>query len=126
MPPLPPPPYYAVIFVSERTAADDAGYAAAAERMLELARQQPGFLGLESVRSPAGTGVTISYWQSREAIRAWGEHAEHRAAQAEGRARWYAQFRLQICRVEASRDFSSSLEDRGRMKADPHSGDAAR
>jgi heme-degrading monooxygenase HmoA len=97
-----------VIFMSERTAADDTGYAAAAQRMVELARQQPGFLGLESVRAPAGAGITISYWQSREAIRAWREHAEHRVAQAEGRARWYSQFRLQICRVEASRDFSAS------------------
>ena len=40
----PPPPYYAVIFTSVRTD-DAAGYADAADRMVELAHGQPGFLG---------------------------------------------------------------------------------
>lgn len=54
----PEPPYYAVIFTSERTDVDE-GYAAMAERMLALARTQPGFLGVESARD--GVGITVSY-----------------------------------------------------------------
>lgn len=46
----PEPPYYVVMFTSQRTDVE-AGYAEAAQRMLELAAQQPGFLGVESVRS---------------------------------------------------------------------------
>ncbi len=101
----PRPPYYAVIFSSVRSAADGDGYAAMADRMLELARRQPGFLGVESVRDAAGCGVTVSYWESLEAIRRWGADAEHRQAQAGGRQRWYAAYRLRVVRVEAETTF---------------------
>jgi heme-degrading monooxygenase HmoA len=73
--------------------------------MLELARQQPGFLGVESTRDAAGCGITISYWDSLDAIRRWGAHAEHRVAQAGGRERWYVAYRLRIVRVEAETVF---------------------
>jgi heme-degrading monooxygenase HmoA len=96
----PAPPYYAVVFSSLRTSADGDGYAAMAERMVELAATQPGFLGVESVRDVDGQGITVSYWSSLEALHAWGRQAEHRVAQAQGRARWYEAFRLRICRVE--------------------------
>jgi heme-degrading monooxygenase HmoA len=67
----PEPPYYAVIFSSIRNGID-AGYDAAAERMMSLAPQQPGFLGVESVRDPAtGLGITVSYWRDEASIAAW-------------------------------------------------------
>ena len=49
----PKPPYYAVIFTSLRTEVDD-GYGAMAEKTLELAQRQPGFLGIESAREEVG------------------------------------------------------------------------
>lgn len=101
----PEPPYYAVVFTSLRSAADTEGYAAAADRMIQLAAEQPGFLGIESVRDAEGTGITVSYWSSLEAIRNWRDVAEHRAAQAAGRATWYDAFRLRICRVERETQF---------------------
>ena len=94
------PPYYAVVFASVRTGADHAGYHTMAERMVELAHQQPGFLGVESVRDASGNGLTVSYWQTLEAIAAWRRHAEHAIAQREGKRQWYAAFRLRIARVE--------------------------
>jgi heme-degrading monooxygenase HmoA len=97
----PRPPYYAVIFSNRRTALDDAGYAAAAARMMELAAQQPGFLGVESVRDAGGCGITVSYWDSFDAIRRWRTHAEHQPVQAAGRERWYATYRLRVAKVEA-------------------------
>lgn len=96
---LPEPPYYTVIFSSQRTAGD-AGYEAMADRMVELAAQQAGFLGIESTRGDDGFGITVSYWESIEAIAAWKAHAEHRDAQAQGNAQWYAHFELRIARVE--------------------------
>ncbi|KFN51362.1 antibiotic biosynthesis monooxygenase family protein [Arenimonas composti] len=96
----PAPPYYAVIFTSRRTADDAEGYAATADRMVELAAQQPGFLGVESVRDADGLGITVSYWESEDAIAAWRRHAEHTAARDDGRARWYAGFELRVARVE--------------------------
>jgi heme-degrading monooxygenase HmoA len=96
----PKPPYYAVIFTSLRTPADAAGYAVTADRMVELARQQPGFLGVESARGADGLGITVSYWTNEEAIRAWREHAEHQLAQAAGREKWYTAYQLRVARVE--------------------------
>lgn len=97
---LPKGPCYAVIFSAQRSPGDDAGYAATAARMLELARQQPGFLGAESARDASGFGITVSYWESEEAIRQWREHAEHRVAQERGRSHWYQHFELRVARVE--------------------------
>lgn len=94
----PEPPYFAVIFTSQRTAGDR-GYDQMAARMIELAAQQPGFLGVESVRDAAGLGLTVSYWRRREDIRAWREHAEHQSAQATGRRVWYADYRVRVCEV---------------------------
>jgi heme-degrading monooxygenase HmoA len=108
------PPYYAVIFTSVRTAADPDGYAVTADRMVELARQQPGFLGIESARGADGLGITVSYWESEEAIRAWHEQAEHRLAQAAGREKWYAQFQLRVCRVE--RAYRMDLQSRTKLE----------
>src|SRR5262249_40617116 len=101
----PRPPYYAVVFSSVRTEGQHAEYGAMADRMVELAARQPGFLGVESARDGDGVGITVSYWDSLEAIRAWGRVAEHRVAQALGREAWYESFRLRVCRVEEERVF---------------------
>jgi heme-degrading monooxygenase HmoA len=100
--PILEPPYLAVIFSSRRTPGDQ-GYEEMAARMEELARAQPGFLGLESVRSPDGEGITVSYWKDEASVAAWREHAEHRLAQRLGRERWYSAWRLRIARVERER-----------------------
>jgi heme-degrading monooxygenase HmoA len=108
----PEPPYYAVVFTSVRTPADPEGYAAMADRMVELASSQPGFLGFESVRDPHGVGITVSYWSSLAAIRHWREHAEHQVAQSQGRSTWYREYRLRICQVEREIHFLSD-DNRG-------------
>jgi len=95
----PEPPYYAVIFTSRRSGVDD-GYGAMGDRMVELAAQQPGFLGVESVRDATGLGITVSYWSSLEAIAAWKANSEHRVAQLSGRKKWYEHFELRVARVE--------------------------
>ncbi|MCX5828298.1 MAG: antibiotic biosynthesis monooxygenase [Deltaproteobacteria bacterium] len=92
----PQPPYYAVIFTSIRADGDN-GYIETAKQVLELASKQPGFLGFESARQEIG--ISVSYWSSLEAIKAWKENADHR--QAQGRAKgWYMAFRVRVCRVE--------------------------
>ncbi|WP_375203804.1 antibiotic biosynthesis monooxygenase family protein [Hyphococcus sp.] len=93
------PPYYAVIFSNQRTPGDN-GYAETAERMETLAKSMPGYLGIESVRGEDGFGITISYWQSEEAIANWKKNAEHEAARSRGRAEWYESFELRVARVE--------------------------
>lgn len=97
---LPSPPYYAVIFSSLRNDADEAGYQAAATRMLALAAQQPGCLGAEHARGADGFGLTVSYWASEAAISAWKHQAEHAATRAHGRTHWYDHFELRVAKVE--------------------------
>lgn len=96
---LPEPPYYAVIFSSQRTEGGN-GYGQMAERMVELALQQPGFLGVESARGSDGFGITVSYWVSEAAISAWKANVEHLAAQDMGKRTWYAHYELRVARVE--------------------------
>ena len=93
----PEPPYYAVIFTSVRTEGDH-GYAQTAERMMALAAEQPGFLGVETARE--GLGITVSYWRDLASIRAWRDHAEHEEARRRGREDWYSAYRLRIAKVE--------------------------
>lgn len=97
----PEPPYYAVIFTSIRTN-DDNGYSEAAERMAELARAQPGFLGYESARNEMG--ITVSYWDNLESIRNWKNNAEHLLVQQKGRDIFYKSYKTRVCKVE--RDYS--------------------
>jgi heme-degrading monooxygenase HmoA len=89
---------YAVIF-SSTLSADTDGYEATAEAMVQRCSEQPGFLGIESVRDAAGRGITVCLWDSLEAIAAWREDREHRTAQEEGQRRWYAEHRLLVCEV---------------------------
>lgn len=100
----PEPPYFAVIFSSRRTEGDH-GYGETAARMVELAAEQPGFLGVESTRGADGFGITVSYWSSLESITAWKREEEHRAAQETGKRVWYAGYQVRI--AEVVRSYSS-------------------
>ena len=103
----PEPPYYAVIFTSTRTEVDE-GYGAMADRMVELATLQPGFLGVESTRGVEGLGITVSYWASLEAIASWKAQGEHRVAQSTGHRKWYAHFETRIAKIERAYSGPSS------------------
>lgn len=102
----PEPPYHAVIFTSTASA-DPSDYAATAARMIELAADVPGFLGVESVSERGATasgagssGITVSYWEDEEAIATWKADLEHTAARNEGRSRWYDGDELRVAPVE--------------------------
>ncbi|MEO2017333.1 MAG: antibiotic biosynthesis monooxygenase [Fuerstiella sp.] len=103
----PPPPYYAVIFTSQKSADEASDYQEMANRMTELAAQQDGFLGVESVRDEYGTGMTVSYWRDRESIQHWREVTEHMVAQKKGRSQWYQRYHVRICLVEHQYGFET-------------------
>ena len=100
----PKPPYYAVVFTSIRSDVDE-GYGDTAERMIELASQHPGFLGIESAREQVG--ITVSYWRDLESIREWKANAEHQVAQRLGKEKWYAAHQTRICKVERDYGFEN-------------------
>ncbi len=93
----PKPPYYAVIFTSLRSDGDN-GYGDMATRMVQLASEQPGFIGIESARE--GVGITVSYWRDLESIKLWKANAEHLVAQKLGHEQWYTSFKTRIAKVE--------------------------
>ncbi len=96
---LPQPPYYAVIFSSLRTP-EDKGYEKMTEKMVELASSQAGFLGIESARGEDGFGITVSYWESTEAITHWKANMSHRVAQELGKLDWYEHYEVRVAKVE--------------------------
>ena len=101
------PPYYAVLFSAQRTAGDK-GYSKMAEHMNELAKHQPGFLGIESAENIDGFEITVSYWDSEESIRAWKADVEHQLAQKQGRKLWYEHYEIRIAKVERAYNMQTS------------------
>jgi len=102
----PKPPYYAVIF-SSIAAKDLEGYSTMAEQMNELVKKQTGYLGHESARNEIG--ITVSYWDSIEAIKNWKLVSEHLVAQKMGRDQWYSAYKTRICLVERDYGFDNSI-----------------
>lgn len=90
-------PYYAVIFTSTRTDGDN-GYAKMAHEMENLAKNQLGYMGIESAREQIG--ITISYWETLEAIAQWKGDSDHILAQKKGIKDWYSSYHVRICKVE--------------------------
>ncbi|WP_460544034.1 antibiotic biosynthesis monooxygenase family protein [Glycomyces halotolerans] len=106
---MPAPPYYAVVFTSVRTPGDN-GYGDQAERMLELAAEQPGFLGVDTARAADGLGITVSYWKDEASIAAWRDHAEHVLTRADGREHWYTAFAVHVAKVERAYRFARPVD----------------
>ena len=96
-------PYYAVIFTSNLTD-NTQGYSEMAQKMKDLAKQQPGYVDFESARGDIG--ITISYWESLEAIAKWKSNTDHLFAQQKGIKDWYAWYKVRICLVEREYDFN--------------------
>ena len=95
-------PYYAVIFTSTKIEAEN-NYADVANRMVELAAAQQGFMGVESARNEIG--ITVSYWENLEAIKNWKNNAEHLIAQQLGKDVFYQSYITRICKVEREYSF---------------------
>ena len=99
-------PYYAVIFTSTQTETIE-GYSEMAEKMENLAKQQKGFIGIDSARNEVG--ITVSYWESLEAIKNWKANTDHLFAQQKGREQWYNWYNVRICKVEREYEFTKDL-----------------
>ena len=97
-------PYYATIFTTRMTNNLD-GYEEMADRMAELVSAREGFLGMQSARGDDGLGITVCYWRTEEDITAWRADLEHENAQDEGRSRWYAQYTVEVARVDRTIEF---------------------
>ena len=77
-----------------------AGYDPTAARMSELAQKMPGYISHKVFTADDGERVTIVEFADMDSHRAWGDHPEHRAAQRQGRAEFYSEYKLQVCEVK--------------------------
>ncbi|MED5049599.1 antibiotic biosynthesis monooxygenase [Bacillus siamensis] len=97
----PKPPYDAVIFPSIKREYDEE-YEHAAERMLVLAEGQPDYLG-----AGKRSGITVSCWDSMDAIKRWKDHTDHQAVKQKGKSAWYEGYAFRMTRTEPQRMFAS-------------------
>ncbi len=97
-------PYYAVIFTSIQTKKIE-GYNEMAQKMETLAKQQKGFIRVDSARE--NIGITVSYWESLDAIKNWKQNSQHLLAQQKGKHQWYDWYNVKICKVEREYEFKS-------------------
>lgn len=89
---------FLVVFRNRKRAdIDAAAYARDAERMEALARAQPGYRSFKSYAADDGEVIALSEWDSEDAARAWGRHAEHAPVQAAGRDAYYQDYTLFAC-----------------------------
>ena len=102
-------PYFAVIFTSTQTEHTE-GYAEMADKMEALAKQQKGYIGIDSAKDTStalsgAVGITVSYWESLDAIKNWKANSEHLFAQQKGSEQWYNWYNVRICKVEREYEF---------------------
>lgn len=94
---MPKPPYLAVVFTSELNESAP-NYESLASQMVQLAKQQPGFLGIESAREELG--ITVSYWKDEAAVLNWSKNIEHQKAKQLGKEKFYKSYTIRICKVD--------------------------
>ncbi|ETW95768.1 MAG: hypothetical protein ETSY1_29270 [Candidatus Entotheonella factor] len=99
----PQPPYYVAIFSSTHTGHHE-GYDEDTQTILNLAQQQPGFLGVEAAGGD-DLSIAVTYWDSDETIRAFKALAEHLVIQEKGREKYYRNYKVRIAKVERDYGF---------------------
>lgn len=73
-------------------------------RMYGIASGMSGFVSYREYQAADGESVAIVEFENLETLAAWREHPEHRKAQAAGRERFFAEYRVTVC--DAVRDYS--------------------
>ena len=83
-----------------RADADMNAVAALGERIHELAVAMPGFVSYKDYTAEDGENVTVVEFASEAEQLAWRNQAEHAEAQERGRREFFAEYQIQVCRVE--------------------------
>jgi heme-degrading monooxygenase HmoA len=90
----------AVIVFRNRVAPDcPESYGPRALEMYGYAQKMPGFRAFKQFTADDGERLALIEFESEAQSRAWGQHAEHRKAQQEGRDLYYSEYSIQICEV---------------------------
>jgi len=93
-------PYVAVIFTSTLAFEHQEEYSQWAERMIDLAKTQPGFISIVSARdSETRFGISVSYFKDEESVKKWKAVHEHQEAQKLGKEKFYSEYSVKVAKV---------------------------
>ena len=84
----------------------DAGYGERAAAMVQRARAMPGFVSFKAFTADDGERVSVIEFDSQEHHDAWARDDEHRAAQRDGIASYYSEYRITIAEVVRDRSWT--------------------
>lgn len=101
----------AVIFEVEVAGPERDEYLDTAGRLRSALAGIDGFISVERFQSLSHPDrmLSLSFWRDEDAVRQWRNLAEHRQAQALGRARVFRDYRLRI--AEVARDYGMTARD---------------
>ena len=91
----------AVIFEAVPHPDQHHAYLDAAAALRPQLDQMPGFISIERFESLATPGklLSLSFWRDEDSVQAWRNLEAHRAIQAAGRERIFADYRLRVAAV---------------------------
>ncbi|EOL8988592.1 antibiotic biosynthesis monooxygenase [Cronobacter dublinensis] len=101
----------AVLFEAQALPQAQQRYFDLAAGLKPLLADAPGFIDLERFQSLTVPDrfLSLSWWESEEAVRQWKGNLMHQAAQQEGKERIFAHYRIRVAQV--LRDYSSDTKD---------------
>src|SRR5262245_41538292 len=77
------------------------------QRLVTLVSKMPGFFSMKDFSAQDGEFLVIAEFDSLESVDAWKAHPEHLVAQQRGREEFFADYRIQVCNVIRTSDFSA-------------------
>lgn len=101
---------YAVIFEVEIQEGKKGQYLNIAAKLKEQLVTMPGFLSIERFESLVTEGklLSLSFWEDESSLLNWKKNIDHMAAQKEGRASIFKDYRIRIAKVERDYTMESS------------------
>ena len=82
-------------------------YAAAVDRMSELARTMPGHISHKTFYAEDGERCTIVEFEHEEGLRTWRTNPEHIVAQQLARQKYYGEYTVQVCTLDREAKFKA-------------------
>lgn len=101
---------YAVIFEVEIAEGKKDEYLNIAAHLKEQLVSMPGFLSIERFQSLVNEGklLSLSFWEDESSLLQWKKNIDHMAAQKEGRASIFKDYRIRISEVKRDYTMQSS------------------
>jgi heme-degrading monooxygenase HmoA len=82
-------------------------YAAAVDRMSELAQTMPGYISHKTFHAEDGERCTIVEFEHEEGLRTWRTNPEHIGAQKLARQKYYTEYNVQVCTLDRESKFQA-------------------